>query len=122
VARPEHSAVNVDVISPATEKHISKHSAQAFRLVLESPELYARATRPFIESIPPARLAWVTNILDKKARGPDYHVTEGLQTMLSVHSMLGCCTTHETVLVCRHNSVNTNTCMAPQNACLQHAG
>jgi len=69
VALPEHSAVNIDVISPATEKHVSKHSAQAYRLVLESPQLYARATQPFIEAIPPARLAWVVNILDKKARG-----------------------------------------------------
>ena len=74
VALPEHNAINVDVISPATDKHVSKHSAQAFRLVHESPELYASATRPFIDALPPARLAWVVNILDKKARVPYCHM------------------------------------------------
>lgn len=65
---PLYSAVNFDVIYPATQKHISKHTAQTHRLVLEDPELYERATLPFIQSIPASRLGWVYNILEKKVR------------------------------------------------------
>ena len=65
---PQYNAVNFDVIYPATQKHISKHTAQAYRLVLEDPELYERATLPFIRAIPASRLGWVYNILEKKVR------------------------------------------------------
>ena len=65
---PQYNAVNFDVIYPATPKHISKHTAQAYRLLLEDPGLYERATLPFIQAIPASRLGWVYNILEKKVR------------------------------------------------------
>ena len=67
-ALPLYNAVNLDIIYPATQKHISKHAAQAHRLVLEEPQLYARATLPFIQALPASRLGWVYNILEKKVR------------------------------------------------------
>ena len=65
---PRYNVINIDVIYPATEKHVSKHSAQAYILVQESPELYAKATVPFMQAIPASRLGWVANILEKKVR------------------------------------------------------
>ena len=34
--------------------------------VLETPELYERIVRPYIDSIPKSRIQWVYNILEKK--------------------------------------------------------
>ena len=66
ISLPRYNVINIDVIYPATEKHVSKHSAQAYILVQESPELYAKATVPFMQAIPASRLGWVANILEKK--------------------------------------------------------
>lgn len=65
---PLYNVVNFDVIYPATQKHISKHTAQAYRLIHEDPELYERATLPYIQAIPASRLGWVYNILERKVR------------------------------------------------------
>ncbi|KAK9837321.1 hypothetical protein WJX81_006094 [Elliptochloris bilobata] len=66
-APPVFNVVNFDIIYPATEKHISKHTAQTYKMAQEDPELYAAATLPFINAIPAQRLAWVYNILEKRA-------------------------------------------------------
>lgn len=34
--------------------------------VLETPKLYARVVKPYIDSIPSSRIQWVYNILEKK--------------------------------------------------------
>lgn len=34
--------------------------------VVETPELYERVVRPYVQAIPPARLQWVYNILERK--------------------------------------------------------
>ncbi|GAQ88082.1 Scavenger mRNA decapping enzyme [Klebsormidium nitens] len=61
------SAINVNVIYPATEKHILKYSTQKSVLVKETAAAYAAVTRPYIESQGAERLQWVYNILEKKA-------------------------------------------------------
>ena len=60
---PKHSSVDVDVIHPATDRHVAKAEAQVFRSVVESPEVYAVVTTPFVDAIPPERTRWVDNIL-----------------------------------------------------------
>lgn len=63
----EDCYVNLDLVYPATEKHISKARAQQFVMVRESPEDYTAVTEPYIKALPTARLAWVKNILEKSA-------------------------------------------------------
>ncbi|BDA50605.1 m7GpppX diphosphatase [Coccomyxa sp. Obi] len=64
---PSDSQINIDIIHPATEKHISKFTAQQYLLVKETPGTYETVTLPYIESIPSSRIQWVFNILGKKA-------------------------------------------------------
>ncbi|GLC42651.1 hypothetical protein PLESTB_001123800 [Pleodorina starrii] len=63
---PEHSAITVDLIYPATEKHVNKYRQQRRSMVRETPEMYEHIVLPYIQSIPPARLQWVYNVLEKK--------------------------------------------------------
>lgn len=63
---PELSQVTVDVIYPATEKHVQKHRAQKRQMVVETPELYERVVLPYIQAVPPARMQWVYNVLERK--------------------------------------------------------
>lgn len=59
--------VKVDLICPATEVHIRKHTQQQLTLVRETPDIYAKIVRPYIESFPPERTSWVDNILSHKS-------------------------------------------------------
>jgi m7GpppX diphosphatase len=61
----EDGAINVDIIFPCTEKHISKYNAQQTLILTETAELYKSVTLPHIQSIPMAAIQWVYNILDK---------------------------------------------------------
>ena len=63
----ERGGVVADLTCPATDKHVSKATHHPMVLVEETAEGYAAVTRPFIEAIPPSRLQWVYNILEKKA-------------------------------------------------------
>lgn len=56
--------VKLQVIHPATPKHISKYTKQERHFVAESPEIYHRLVEPYIEGNPASRLQWVQNILD----------------------------------------------------------
>lgn len=55
--------LKVNVIFPATEVHVRKYTRQDVVLVRETPELYERIIRPYIDAFPPARTEWVFNIL-----------------------------------------------------------
>ncbi|KAF4320119.1 hypothetical protein JM18_002021 [Phytophthora kernoviae] len=57
----------VNIIYPATEKHVLKHTDQNFHMVVETKETYWTITKPFIDSIPTESLEWVYNILDHKS-------------------------------------------------------
>ncbi|KAJ2488944.1 hypothetical protein IWW37_004372, partial [Coemansia sp. RSA 2050] len=58
--------VRIALIYPATQKHIDKHRRQQRKWVCETPELYAKVTKPFIDSQPTSRIQWVYNILSKQ--------------------------------------------------------
>ncbi|RLN88984.1 hypothetical protein BBJ28_00023024, partial [Nothophytophthora sp. Chile5] len=53
----------INVIYPATEGHVRKHTDQKFHMVVETKEAYRKITKPHIESIPAEKLEWVYNIL-----------------------------------------------------------
>ncbi|KAK9824616.1 hypothetical protein WJX72_011745 [[Myrmecia] bisecta] len=63
----EHGQITIDIIYPATEKHIAKNSTQHYFMVSETPEQYKEVTLPYIQSIPESRIQWVYNILNKSA-------------------------------------------------------
>ncbi|KAF8321067.1 scavenger mRNA decapping enzyme [Cantharellus anzutake] len=60
--------VKISVISPATDVHIRKYSSQKHAMISETPKLYEKVTKPFIDAFPKSRTQWVQNILD--------HITE----------------------------------------------
>lgn len=57
----------INLIYPATEAHILKHTDQDFFMVTETKEAYRMITKPYIEGIPTEKLEWVYNILDHKS-------------------------------------------------------
>ncbi|KAG7398161.1 hypothetical protein PHYBOEH_011570 [Phytophthora boehmeriae] len=57
----------VNIIFPATEKHVLKHTDQHFHMVVETKETFWTITKPFIGSIPTESLEWVYNILEHKS-------------------------------------------------------
>ncbi|PVG00817.1 HIT-like protein [Serendipita vermifera] len=58
--------VKVDLICPATETHIKKYTRQHLKLVKETPELYQKVVKPYIDTFPPERTSWIDNILSFK--------------------------------------------------------
>ena len=60
--------MSVDMIHPATAKHIAKAEDQAMVMVTESPAVYLGATLPYMDSLPSGSIQWVYNILEKKVR------------------------------------------------------
>lgn len=57
--------VKINLIYPATETHVRKHTDQNFHMVVETQEIYEKITRPYIESIPAEKIEWVYNILEQ---------------------------------------------------------
>ncbi|RLN97011.1 hypothetical protein BBJ28_00016627 [Nothophytophthora sp. Chile5] len=57
----------INVIYPATEGHVRKHTDQKFHMVVETKEAYRKITKPHIDSIPAEKLEWVYNILEQNA-------------------------------------------------------
>lgn len=58
----------LNLIWPATPVHIKKYEQQNFHLIKETPEIYSRIVKPYIEEMcEPDRLKWVHNILYKGA-------------------------------------------------------
>ncbi|KAH7929273.1 scavenger mRNA decapping enzyme [Leucogyrophana mollusca] len=55
--------LKINVVFPATEVHIRKYSKQDIILVHETPQLYARIVKPYIDSFPASRTQWVSDIL-----------------------------------------------------------
>lgn len=60
---PDFPSAKLNLIYPATETHIRKYSAQELHYVLETPEMYEKYTKPYIESMKGERIKWVYNIL-----------------------------------------------------------
>ncbi|KAE9308086.1 hypothetical protein PF008_g21059 [Phytophthora fragariae] len=57
----------VNLIYPATEAHVMKHTDQNFHMVVETKEVYETITKAFIDSIHAEKMQWVYNILDHKS-------------------------------------------------------
>ncbi|DAZ94811.1 TPA: hypothetical protein N0F65_002424 [Lagenidium giganteum] len=78
----EYKPFKVNLIFPASQAHIQKHSSQKFHMVVETKELYEQVTLPYIQSIPTAKIEWVYNILDHKTESEriiveNRHPTDG---------------------------------------------
>ncbi|TDL27247.1 HIT-like protein [Rickenella mellea] len=59
--------VKINIIFPATEVHIRKYSAQTTCMIRETPELFHKIVKPYIDKIPPSRTQWVEDILSGKS-------------------------------------------------------
>lgn len=57
----------IKYIYPATDLHIRKYEDQQRTMIKETPAVYDKVTKPYIDSIPAARIEWVHNILQGKA-------------------------------------------------------
>lgn len=55
----------VNLIYPATEKHIRKYETQKLHMVRESAEMYEQKVAPFVETQKGDRIQWVYNIIFK---------------------------------------------------------
>ncbi|CCK70947.1 5'-(N(7)-methyl 5'-triphosphoguanosine)-(mRNA) diphosphatase KNAG_0F02850 [Huiozyma naganishii CBS 8797] len=54
----------LNLIWPATKVHIRKYEQQNFHMVKETPEIYEKVVKPYIDEMSnPERLKWVYNIL-----------------------------------------------------------
>ena len=66
------SDLKINVIYPCTEKHIKKYSPQNVRMVTETPDIYKRHVRPYMQKMrDEGRLNWVFNILEGRAEQND---------------------------------------------------
>lgn len=55
--------VKVDVIYPATETHIAKYREQPLMTVVETPHMYEKIVKPYIETMRGSRIEWVRAII-----------------------------------------------------------
>lgn len=61
-------SAKINVIWPATDIHIKKYSQQTMHLVRETPDVYNRIVKPYIDEMyEQRRLKWVHNILYENA-------------------------------------------------------
>jgi len=60
-------SINIDIIHPATAKHIIKYSQQTSIMVEETPALYKAKVQPYIQQLPAKDKGWIYNILEKGA-------------------------------------------------------
>ena len=66
------SDLKINLIYPCTEKHIKKYSPQTVRMVTETPEIYKKSIRPYMQKMrDEGRLNWVFNILEGRAEQED---------------------------------------------------
>jgi m7GpppX diphosphatase len=57
--------LKINLIYPCTDKHIRKYSFQQSRVVRETPQIYSRYVRPYMQLCrEEGRLNWIFNILD----------------------------------------------------------
>ncbi|KAL9113058.1 MAG: hypothetical protein Q9227_002670 [Pyrenula ochraceoflavens] len=84
---PQPPDLKLNLIYPCGPQHIKKYSAQRLRMVTETPAIYARYVRPYIERTRAAgRLNWVYNILEGRTEQEDVilrsHQTSSLPSSL----------------------------------------
>jgi m7GpppX diphosphatase len=65
IDQPTPPDLKINLIYPCTEKHIKKHSFQQARAVIETPEIYSKYVRPYMQLCrEEGRLNWVFNIIE----------------------------------------------------------
>ncbi|KAF2188224.1 scavenger mRNA decapping enzyme [Zopfia rhizophila CBS 207.26] len=78
--------LKLNLIYPCTEQHIKKYSQQGLRMVTETPEIYARYIKPFMQQKrEEGRLNWVFNIIEGRTEQEDVIYREhGLEGFLLI--------------------------------------
>lgn len=78
----EFNQISLTVIHPATQKDVDKYVDHKYYFVKETPELYRSVTLPFIEQqlSQPGHLAWLYNVLEKKAETDRIVYEEAMDT------------------------------------------
>ncbi|KAF2719138.1 scavenger mRNA decapping enzyme [Polychaeton citri CBS 116435] len=72
VDQPTPPDVKINLIYPCKESHIRKYSFQQSRSVTETPDIYVRYMRPYMERYrEEGRLNWVFNILEGRTEQED---------------------------------------------------
>ncbi|KAL1955300.1 hypothetical protein VTO42DRAFT_8832 [Malbranchea cinnamomea] len=67
-----HPDLKLNLIWPCTDQHIRKYSAQAVRMVTETPDIYRNYVRPYMQSKrEQGRLNWVYNIIEGRTEQED---------------------------------------------------
>lgn len=65
---PTPADLKINLIYPCTEKHVRKYSFQQTRFVRETPEIYAKYIRPYMQACrEEGRLNWVFNIIEGRS-------------------------------------------------------
>jgi len=59
--------VKINVICPATDVHIRKYSKQQVHIVRETPALYERIVKPYIDAFPASRTQWIDEIVSGRS-------------------------------------------------------
>ncbi|KAN0111709.1 HIT-like domain containing protein [Russula decolorans] len=59
--------VKINAIYPATDVHIRKYSNQHVHIVRETPALYERIVKPYIDAFPASRTQWVDEIISGRS-------------------------------------------------------
>jgi m7GpppX diphosphatase len=68
IDEPTPPDLKIDLFYPCDEKHLRKYAFQQYRSVTETPEMYKKYIRPYMEkSREGGRLDWIFNIIDGKA-------------------------------------------------------
>nr|OQO17524.1 hypothetical protein B0A51_14163 [Rachicladosporium sp. CCFEE 5018] len=63
--QPTPPDLKLNLIYPCTEAHVAKYSFQQSRVVVETPEIYAKFVRPYMQRCrEEGRLNWVFNIIE----------------------------------------------------------
>ena len=64
---PEWNTVHIEIIYPASEKLILKYSEQQMYFIEETPEMYEKVTKPYIDSLPIKDIQWLYNVIEGTA-------------------------------------------------------
>ncbi|KAI9836623.1 MAG: hypothetical protein M1819_001257 [Sarea resinae] len=64
--------LKLNLIYPCTPQHVKKYSSQGVRMVTETPEIYAKYVRPYMQrKRDEGRLNWVWNIIEGRTEQED---------------------------------------------------
>lgn len=79
----------LNLIYPATDTHIKKYAHQQYHVVRETPEIYEKVVKPYIETQKGDRIQWVHNILfhGKESESALYHDKDPLNGFVLLPDM-----------------------------------